>query len=417
MNAVGIDVSKGKSTVTIRRPGDVVLMPPCDIPHTQSAINNLIEQIRSLDGETKVCMEHTGRYYEPVATWLSDAGIFVSAVNPILIKEFGDDSLRTPKTDKADSKKIARYTLDRWAKLKQYGNMDKTRNHLKTMNRQFGFYMAQKTAMKNNLISLLDQTYPGANDFFDSPARSDGSQKWVDFVYTYWHVDCVRGRSLPAFTQHYQNWCKRKGYNFSTQKAERIYQASCDLIAVFPKDENTKTLIRQAAALLNTASETVESLRLKMDETASTLPEYPVVMAMNGVGPTLGPQLMAEIGDVARFTHREALTAFAGVDPGKNDSGQHVQKSVRTTKKGSPYLRKTLFQIMDGLIKRSPADDPVYAFMDKKRAQGKPYYVYMTAGANKFLRIYYGRVKEYLASLVQEPTGETPTKEVEPDGI
>lgn len=108
---------------------------------------------------------------------------------------------------------------------------------------------------------------------------------------------------------------------------------------------------------------------------------------------------MAEIGDVTRFTHRGALTAFAGVDPGKDDSGQRVRKSVPTTKKGSPYLRKTLFQIMDGLIKRSPSDDPVYAFMDKKRAQGKPYYVYMTAGANKFLRIYYGRVKEYLASL------------------
>lgn len=399
MNAVGIDVSKGKSTVTIRRPGDVVIMPPCDIRHTQSSINALIDQIRSLDGETKVCMEHTGRYYEPVATWLSDAGIFVSAVNPILIKEFGDDSLRTPKTDKADSKKIARYTLDRWANLKQYGSMDKTRNQLKTMNRQFGFYMAQKTAMKNNLISLLDQTYPGANDFFDSPARSDGSQKWVDFVHTYWHVDCVRGRSLSAFTEHYQNWCKRKGYHFSAEKAEKVYRASLDLIAVFPKDDNSKMLIRQAVAMLDTASETVETLRLKMDKAASTLPEYPVVMAMNGVGPTLGPQLMAEIGDVTRFTHRGALTAFAGVDPGKNDSGKHIQKSVPTTKKGSPYLRKTLFQIMDGLIKRSPIDDPVYAFMDKKRAQGKPYYVYMTAGANKFLRIYYGRVREYLASL------------------
>ncbi len=151
--------------------------------------------------------------------------------------------------------------------------------------------------------------------------------------------------------------------------------------------------------MLNTASETVEALRLKMDKTASSLPEYPVVMAMNGVGSTLGPQLMAEIGDVTRFTHRGALTAFAGVDPGRNDSGQHIQKSVRTSKKGSPALRKTLFQIMDNLIKRSPVGDPVYAFMDKKRAQGKPYYVYMTAGANKFLRIYYGRVKEYLASL------------------
>ena len=401
MNAVGIDVSKGKSTVTIRRPGDIVVMSPRDIPHTQSAINDLIAQIKELDGDTKVCMEHTGRYYEPVATWLSDAGIFVSAVNPMLIKEFGDDSLRSPKTDKADSKKIARYTLDRWAKLKQYGSMDKTRNQLKTMNRQFGFYMDQKTAMKNNLIALLDQTFPGANNFFDSPARSDGSQKWVDFVYTYWHVDCVRSKSLDAFTEHYQNWCKRKGYNFSAAKATAIYQLSSDMIAVFPKDDGTKMLVRQAVAMLNTASETVESLRVKMDETASTLPEYPVVMAMNGVGPTLGPQLMAEIGDVTRFTHRGALTAFAGVDPGKDESGQHVRKSVPTTKKGSPYLRKTLFQIMDGLIKRSPVDDPVYAFMDKKRTQGKPYYVYMTAGANKFLRIYYGRVREYLSALAE----------------
>ena len=399
MNAVGIDVSKGKSTVTIRRPGDIVLMPPCDIPHTQSAINGLINEIKALDGETKVCMEHTGRYYEPIATWLTNAGIFVSAVNPILIRDFGDDSLRTPKTDKADSKKIARYTLDRWTKLKQYGNMDKTRNQLKTMNRQFGFYMAQKTAMKNNLISILDQTYPGANDFFDSPARSDGSQKWVDFVHTYWHVECVRGKSLNAFTEHYQNWCRRKGYNFSAEKAAKVYCLSSDLIAVFPKDDNTKMLVRQAVAMLNVSSETVESLRQEMNKLASTLPEYPVVMAMNGVGTSLGPQLIAEIGDVTRFTHREALTAFAGVDPGKNDSGQHIQKSVRTSKKGSPSLRKALFQIMDSLIKRSPADDPVYAFMDKKRKQGKPYYVYMTAGANKFLRIYYGRVKEYLSSL------------------
>ena len=63
--------------------------------------------------------------------------------------------------------------------------MDKIHNQLKPMNRQFGFYIDQKTAIKNKLISLLDQTYPGAKDFFDSPARSDGSQKWVGFVYTY----------------------------------------------------------------------------------------------------------------------------------------------------------------------------------------------------------------------------------------
>ena len=408
MNAVGIDVSKGKSTVTIRRPGDEVVMAPRDIRHTQSSIRELISIIKGLDGETKVCMEHTGRYYEPVATWLSAAGIFVSAVNPILIKEFGDDSIRAPKTDKADAKKIARFALDRWFKLRQYDHMDEIRNQLKTMNRQFGFYMDQKTAMKNNLIALLDQTFPGADKFFDSPARSDGSQKWVDFVDTYWHVDCVRRKSLEAFTEHYRTWCKRKGYNFSAGKAEEVYRAASDLIAVFPKDDNTKLLIRQAVVMLNTVSVTIESLRAKMNETAAQLPEYPVVMEMDGVGPTLGPQLMAEIGDVTRFTKRGSLTAFAGVDPRANESGTYKQKSTPTTKKGSPNLRKTLFQIMDGLIKRSPVDNPVYAFMDKKRVEGKPYYVYMTAGANKFLRIYYGRVNEYLAAL---KTGE----EAQPD--
>ena len=119
-------------------------------------------------------------------------------------------------------------------------------------------------------------------------------------------------------------------------------------------------------------------------------------MNMRGVGKTLGPQLMAEIGDITRFNHKGALTAYAGVEPGVNESGSFEQKSVPTTKRGSAELRKTLFQIMDVLVKTKPQNDPVYQFLDKKRAQGKPYYVYMTAASNKFLRIYYGKVKEYL---------------------
>ena len=399
MNAVGIDVSKGKSTVTIRRPGDKVLLNPRDFRHTQSDISSLIGIIKSLDGETKVCMEHTGRYYEPMDSWLSDAGIFVSAVNPILVKEFGDDSLRAPKTDKADAKKIARYALDRWTKLKQYGHMDEIRNQLKTMNRQFGFYMDKKTAMKNNLIALLDQTYPDANTFFDSPARSNGSQKWVDFVYTYWHVDCVRGRSLAAFTEHYRNWCKRKGYNFSAAKAAEVYNASSDLIAVFPKNANTKMLVQQAVAMLNLASETVEALRAEMDKTASMLPEYPIVMAMNGVGPTLGPQLMAEIGDVRRFHSKSALVAFAGIDAPPYQSGTIDIHSRSISKRGSAKLRRTLFLVMTVILQNSPLDEPIYQYMDKKRREGKPYKVYMMASANKFLRRYYAIVKAHLDEL------------------
>ena len=100
-----------------------------------------------------------------------------------------------------------------------------------------------------------------------------------------------------------------------------------------------------------------------------------------------------------RFNHREALTAFAGVDPGVNQSGTLNQGSNSASKTGNPRLRHTLFKIMEVLIKLHPEEDKVYQFMDKKRSEGKPYLVYMTAGANKFLRIYYGKTREYLHAL------------------
>ena len=401
MNAVGIDISKGKSMVSVMRPLGEVVAKPFSVRHTGSELKELADYLKSLNGETRVIMEHTGRYYEPVAQFLHDAGLYVSAVNPKLIKDYGNNSLRKVKTDKADSRKIAKYGLDNWVELRQYASMDKIRYQLKTLNRQCNLYTKTKTMMKNNLIALLDQTYPGVNALFGSPVREDGTQKWVDFAASFWHVDCVRNMSPAAFTERYRKWCKRHGYNFSSDRAAGIHAGAKDQIAVMPKDDLTKMLIRQAIVSLNAVSKTVEQMKAEMLQLAAQLPEYPVVMGMHSVGDSLGPQLMAEIGDVTRFARRSSITSFAGVDPGADQSGGHEAKSVPTSKSGPPELRKALFLVMDNLLKSMPQDDPVYRFMDKKRAEGKPYLVYMTAGANKFLRIYYGKVKEYLAKLEQ----------------
>ena len=387
--------------VSVMQPLGEVVAKPFTVRHTGSELKELADYLKSLNGETRVIMEHTGRYYEPVAQFLHDAGLYVSAVNPKLIKDYGNNSLRKVKTDKADSRKIAKYGLDNWVELRQYASMDKIRYQLKTLNRQCNLYTKTKTMMKNNLIALLDQTYPGVNALFGSPVREDGTQKWVDFAASFWHVDCVRNMSPAAFTERYRKWCKRHGYNFSSDRAAGIHAGAKDQIAVMPKDDLTKMLIRQAIVSLNAVSKTVEQMKAEMLQLAAQLPEYPVVMGMHSVGDSLGPQLMAEIGDVTRFARRSSITSFAGVDPGADQSGGHEAKSVPTSKSGPPELRKALFLVMDNLLKSMPQDDPVYRFMDKKRAEGKPYLVYMTAGANKFLRIYYGKVKEYLAKLEQ----------------
>ena len=112
---------------------------------------------------------------------------------------------------------------------------------------------------------------------------------------------------------------------------------------------------------------------------------------------------MAEIGDVRRFRRKQSLVAFAGIDPAPNESGDYHSRRNKTTKRGSPYLRKTLFNIMTVYLQRAPLDEPVFQFLDKKRAEGKPYYVYMTAAGNKFLRRYYAKVMAYLATLENLP--------------
>ena len=111
MNAAGIDVSSRKSTVAVLRPFGEVVRIPFEVSHSAKGLASLVQQLKAIEGETRVVMEHTGRYYEPVARFLHEEGIFVSAVNPKLIKDYGNNSLRKVKTDKADARKIARYGL------------------------------------------------------------------------------------------------------------------------------------------------------------------------------------------------------------------------------------------------------------------------------------------------------------------
>ena len=407
ITCVGVDVSDGHSTVSAYAWGDKMVMKPRDVRHTVSALRDLADEIGRLPGEVRVVMEHTGRYWLPIAQILRGAGLYVSAVNPKLIRDFGDNKLRSVKTDKADSKKIARYGLRYWNELLPYEPTEAIRQKLLEFSRQLDNSNKLLTAQKNNLQAIVSVTFPGVRKLFTSPARKDGRIKWVDFVCDFYHCDVVRKLSADAFARRYRAWCKRKGYFFTKSGCAKIYALACDCVPSLPCDRDTKLLIGEVARQLTAISSAVETYRSKVYELASTLPEFDCVMSIFGCGRTTGPQLMAEIGDPMRFKDRvvdgkrimgkKQLAQFSGVAPGNNQSGSYEQKSVKASKKGSSHLRKTLFQIISTYLKQKP-DDPIFHFLDRKRAEGKLYYVYMTAAGNKFLHVYYARVKEYLDS-------------------
>ena len=397
MNAVGIDVSKGKSTVAVIQPFGVVIAEPFDVLHTDSDLKELVRFIKSLSGETKVVMEYTGTYYEPIANALHNAGVFVSVVNPLLLDDYDTNRVRKVKTDRIDALKIASFALDKWMKLREYTPAETIRKTLKVMNRQCIKLNKILVMQKNSLIALLDCCFPNVNTLFTSQRRkSDGHEKWVDFVLKFPHVDSVAKLSLSAFKTKYQGWCKKERYKYSESKAEKIHAYARTLVSTLPMTDAVKKVVSESAKHLNSTLEALAAFHSEMDALASQLPEYEVVKNLFAVGKTTCSQLIAEIGDVTELKSGKSLVALAGIDPPPNQSGQEDPKSRHISKRGSPALRKTLFLIMTIYLQKQPADEPVYQFLDKKRTEGKPYKVYMIAAARKFLRIYYARVKEVM---------------------
>ncbi len=385
--------------VGLRLPAVGVVVTPEVVPVAVLFIE--LPSDKSLDGETRVVMESTGNYHVPVAWLLQDAGLYVSVVNALLVHDYGNNSLRRAKTDKKDAVKLANYGLDHWLTLTRYVPEANTRLLLKNCYRQYQQYSKVHTMLKNNLISLLDAVFPEVNRLFSSPPRADGSEKWVDFVSAFWHCQCISRLTLKSFSAKYLKWCKKYGYKFSQEKALELHTKACICIGVMPSNDTTKLLVQQTIVQLQATSAALASLKQEMQSLAASLPEYPVVMGMFGIGPILGPQLMAEIGDVRRFHSKKALVAFAGIDAPPYQSGQMDIRSRSISKRGSAALRRTLFLVMGVYLQNAPQDEPVYKFMDKKRSEGKPYRVYMMASANKFLRIYYASVTTYLNTLAQ----------------
>ena len=168
-NVAGIDVSKGRAWYLF----SVLLVKwwqnRFPVGHTGSELKGLADYLKSLDGETRVVMEHTGRYYEPVARFLHEEA-------SLSARSIQNSSRTTGTTRFVRSRpmwqipaRLPGMGLDNWMELRQHTPMDTIRMQLKTLNRQQGLYYKTKTMMKNNLIALWIRPILASTPLFDSP--------------------------------------------------------------------------------------------------------------------------------------------------------------------------------------------------------------------------------------------------------
>ena len=117
MLSIGIDVSKGKSTVCGMKPGGEIVYAPFEVQHTRKEMSELVSLLRSSGEEVRAVLESTGSYHCPVVAALLENGIFVSVINSLRMKRFCSQSIRKVKTDRIDAMQIALYSLAYWQEL------------------------------------------------------------------------------------------------------------------------------------------------------------------------------------------------------------------------------------------------------------------------------------------------------------
>ncbi|MDE5670028.1 MAG: IS110 family transposase [Eubacterium sp.] len=396
MISVGIDVSKGKSTVCIMKPGGEVLSAPFEVIHNKTELFNLVRIIKSQNEEARVIMEDTGHYHLPVATLLVDNGIFVCSVNALRMKKYCSQNIRRAKTDRIDSIHIASFGIAYWNELKPVPCTDDTYKELQLLARQYYQSVALLVKAKVNFSNLLDRVMPNIQDILKDNASNS---KLTDFVERYYHFSHILEMGEKRFTSDYCKWAKKKGYRLYERKAKEIFALAQNGIPVLPNTQSTKIVVTEAVRVIHEIELSRDIILAQMQTFAKTLPEYSIVREMPCIGDTLAPRIIAEIGDVRRFKNKHALIAYAGIDAPPYQSGCFNASKRHISKRGNPYLRKTGYEIMQSLIKHKPENDVVYDFIVKKRSQGKCGKEAMIAGLNKFLRVYYGKVTELYTKL------------------
>jgi transposase len=118
------------------------------------------------------------------------------------------------------------------------------------------------------------------------------------------------------------------------------------------------------------------------------------VLTVPGIGEVIGAMIIAEIGNVNRFSNPNKLLAFAGLEPSVYQSGYFNASSGSMVKRGSPYLRWALLWA----ARLVPRFSKTFAdYLDKKSAEGKHFNIATSHVAKKLVRVIFSLEKNSIA--------------------
>ncbi|MBR3552604.1 MAG: IS110 family transposase [Clostridia bacterium] len=375
---VGIDVAKDKHDCFICNSDGEILYDVFTIPNSMDGFEDLIFKIRSVDKSlknTKAGLEATGHYSCNILGFLKKQGVSVVLLNPLYTSQCRKSmSLRKTKTDKVDARTIAAMIMSD-VRLKPYSDVLYHNEDLKSLTRYRFDKVFEKSKLKASLSRLVNILFPE----LEGLTSTLHCKAIYDVLLEFPSAQKVASANLRHLTCLLEKSSKGR---FKRDKAIQIREAAVRSISVHlpAKELELRHTIRRIRDVGEEIAEIEAEIKLIMDEIDSPITTIP------GIGYTLGAMIIAEIGDFSRFDSPDKILAFAGCSPSTYQSGQLYSSHAKMEKRGSKYLRWALLNAAKYVCNW----EPTFAdYLEKKRKEGKHYYVAISHAAKKLLRVIY----------------------------
>lgn len=377
MFLVGIDIGKNNHTFSMvdKDTGEILSLPS----HFENNQKGFLSLINKLSNYTKsdilIGMEDTGHYHFTLLKYLLDNRYTVALINPtttdLTRKLQGDIS----KNDPLDSLTICDvissnnrkkpYRITTVNRFDLYEQKQLTRHH-HNLKEELNIY-------KNRLQKCIDVVFPEFNSLF----RSKYGIVYMNILKNFSSAHAVANADIPSLRKCFEFKKQGKRIALSPELLKSAAKASVGIHSI-AEEIQIRHLVRQIELLEDQISEIDERIEEFSIQNNST------ILSIPGISHFSGTSILAELGDICNYSKPSQIIKFAGVAPYHYQSGQFTAQHTAITKKGSRYLRKTLYQIILPVIFRN---EVFRVYYNKKLSEGKTHRCAQGHCIRKLLRI------------------------------
>ena len=379
----GIDIAKFNHYAAVISSDGLVLTEPFKFSNDGDGFQRLSAELSDYAPESVIIgLESTAHYGDNLVRYLVANDYKVCVLNPIQTSSRRKNRIRKTKTDKVDAIVIAETTMMQKAyRFMTFYDLDLM--DLKTLGRFRQKSIKQRTRLKIQLTSYVDQVFPELQCFFKSGLHQKSVYALLKEAPTPKDIASVHMTHLSHLLQA----SSHGRFNKETARQLRALAQK----SVGNSDSTVSIQITQTISQIELLDSQINKVEAEITEIMKF--NDSVIMTIPGIGYINGGMILGEIGDVHRFSNPQKLLAYAGLDPSVYQSGNFQAKKTRMSKRGSKVLRYALINAAHNVVKNNST---FKAYYDAKMAEGRAHYSALGHCAGKLVRIIYKMLTDEL---------------------